>query len=181
MNYNFNVMGFESKILCREISTLLWDLDKTVGTAESCTGGRIAEGLASVPGASRYFKGGIVCYTDEVKHNLLGVNNETLAEKTAVSEEVVIEMVKGACKVLSTDYALATTGYAGPTASDDGTPVGTIWVACGTADEVQTLKLTDDYGRDRNLEIATTAAMRLLYENLKTLVPDVEEENSPEK
>ena len=160
-------MGFESKILSRELSTLLWDLEKTVGTAESCTGGRVAEAFVSVPGASKYFKGGIVCYTDEVKHNILKVDNTTLAEKTAVSEEVAVEMVKGACKVLGTDYALATTGYAGPTAGDDGTPVGTIWVACGTVDNVKTKKLTEDLGRDRNLEAATTAVMQMLYEILK--------------
>lgn len=164
-------MGFEGKILSRELSTLLWDLEMTVGTAESCTGGRIAEALVSVPGASKYFKGGIVCYTDDVKHNLLGVSKDTLAEKTAVSEEVAMEMVKGACRVLGTDYALATTGYAGPTAGDDGTPVGTIWVACGTADSVRTLKLTEDLGRDRNLEVATTAVMQILYEILKEQMP----------
>jgi len=160
-------MGFEGKVLSRELSTLLWDLEKTVGTAESCTGGRVAEALVSVPGASKYFKGGIVCYTDDVKHNLLNVSNDTLAEKTAVSEEVAVEMVKGACNVLHTDYALATTGYAGPTAGADGTPVGTIWVACGTADNVKTMKLTEDLGRDRNLEAATTAVMQMLYEILK--------------
>lgn len=169
-------MGFEGKILSRELSSLLWDLEKTVGTAESCTGGRVAEAIVSVPGASRYFHGGIVCYTDEVKHNLLGVSNDTLAEKTAVSEEVAIEMVKGACRVLGTDYALATTGYAGPTGGDDGTPAGTIWVACGTLDEVHTMKLTEDHGRDRNLEHATTAVMNMLYEILKEMAGPEEEE-----
>lgn len=170
-------MYFESKILSRELSTLLWDLEKTVGTAESCTGGRVAEAFVSVPGASKYFKGGIVCYTDEVKHNLLEVDNATLAEKTAVSEEVAVEMVKGACKVLGTDYALATTGYAGPTAGDDGTPAGTIWVACGTADNVKTMKLTEDLGRDRNLEAATTAVMQMLYEILKEQI-DADEDKA---
>lgn len=174
-------MGFEGKILSRELSTLLWDMEKTVGTAESCTGGRVAETFVSVPGASRYFKGGIVCYTDEVKHNVLGVDNATLEEKTAVSEEVAIEMVKGACKVLGTDYALATTGYAGPTAGDDGTPVGTIWIACGTEEDVRTMKLTEDLGRDRNLEVATNTVMHMLYEILKELMPTEDAEHTEVK
>ena len=66
-------MDFESKIASREISELLWDMEKTVGTAESCTGGRIAEALIAVPGASKYFKGGIISYVNEVKESLLGV------------------------------------------------------------------------------------------------------------
>ncbi|MDE7086097.1 MAG: CinA family protein, partial [Prevotella sp.] len=66
-------MDFESKIISREVSQLLWEMEKTVGTAESCTGGRIAEAIISVPGASKYFKGGVISYVDEVKMSLLGV------------------------------------------------------------------------------------------------------------
>ena len=86
-------MDFESKIISREVSQLLWEREKTVSTAESCTGGRIAEALIAIPGASKYFKGGIVSYTDEVKENLLGVDHQLLEEKTAVCEEVAIAMV----------------------------------------------------------------------------------------
>ena len=100
-------MDFESKIISREVSQLLWEQEKTVSTAESCTGGRIAEALIAIPGASKYFKGGIVCYTDEVKENLLGVDPQLLEEKTAVCEEVAIAMVKGACKTLDIEYAIA--------------------------------------------------------------------------
>ena len=79
-------MDFESKIISREISQLLWEMEKTVGTAESCTGGRIAEAIIAVPGASKYFKGGVISYVDEVKQSLLGVSAEVLAEKTAFSK-----------------------------------------------------------------------------------------------
>ena len=79
-------MDFESKIISREVSELLWDMEKTVATAESCTGGRIAETIIAVPGASKYFKGGIISYTNEVKESLLGVSHELLVEKTAVCE-----------------------------------------------------------------------------------------------
>ncbi len=91
-------MEFETKILSKGIQEMLYNSDKTVGTAESCTGGRIAEALISVPGASNYFKGGVVSYTNEVKENLLGVSHEVLEEQTAVCEEVAKEMVLGAIK-----------------------------------------------------------------------------------
>ena len=105
-------MDFEAKIISREVSELLWDMERTVGTAESCTGGRIAEAIISVPGASKYFKGGIISYTNEIKESLLGVSHELLEEKTAVCEEVAIDMVKGACRALNTDYAISATGIA---------------------------------------------------------------------
>jgi len=77
-------MDFESKIISREISLQLWEMEKTLGTAESCTGGRIAEAIISMPGASKYFKGGIISYVNEVKESLLGVSHDILMEKTAV-------------------------------------------------------------------------------------------------
>ena len=160
-------MDFESKIASREISEILWDMEKTVGTAESCTGGRIAEALMSVPGASKYFKGGVISYVNEIKESLLGVNHEVLEEKTAVCEEVAIAMVKGACRTLNTNYAVAATGFAGPTGGTKEIPVGTIWLACGNEDRVMTVKVEEDHGRDINLAIATNRAMQLFLEYLK--------------
>ena len=160
-------MDFESKIISREISQMLWEVEKTVGTAESCTGGRIAEAIISVPGASKYFKGGIISYVDEVKENLLYVSPELLLEKTAVCEEVAIEMVKGACKALKTDFAIAATGIAGPTGGTKDIPVGTIWLACGSVDRQVTLKVQEDHGRDINLAIATNKAMQMFLDFLK--------------
>lgn len=161
-------MDFESKIISREISQLLWESEKTISTAESCTGGRVAEAIIAIPGASKYYKGSIVSYVNEIKENLLGVSHELLEEKGAVSEEVAIEMVKGACKTLNTNYAISVTGVAGPTSDDSGTPVGTIWIACGTIDKQVTLKVSEDYGRDINLAIATSKAMKMFYDFLKT-------------
>ena len=160
-------MDFEAKIISREISELLWDMERTVGTAESCTGGRIAEAIISVPGASKYFKGGIISYTNEIKEALLGVDHELLEEKTAVCEEVAVEMVKGACRALNTDYALSATGIAGPSGGTKDIPVGTIWLACGNASRVATLKVQEDHGRDINLAIATNKAMQLFLDYLK--------------
>ena len=96
-------MQLESKVLSREIQTLLYESGKTLGTAESCTGGRIAEAIISIPGASEYFKGAIVSYTNEVKERLLHVDHQLLEEKTAVCEEVAVAMVEGACETLNVD------------------------------------------------------------------------------
>ena len=160
-------MDFEGKIISREVNELLWEREKTVSTAESCTGGRIAEAIIAVPGASKYFKGGIICYVNEVKENLLGVSHEVLEEKTAVCEEVAVAMVKGACKTLNTDYAVAATGIAGPGGGTKEIPVGTIWLAVGTPDNVVTFKIEEDQGRDINLTVATTKAMTMLRDFLK--------------
>ena len=160
-------MDFEGKIISRDISQLLWEREETVSTAESCTGGRIAEAMMSVPGASKYFKGGIICYVDEVKMNLLGVSQELLEEKTAVCEEVAVELVKGACKTLNTNYAVAATGIAGPTGGTKDIPVGTIWLACGSPEQVVTCKVEEDHGRDINLAIATNLAMQMFLDYLK--------------
>ena len=160
-------MDFESKIISREISQLLWEQEKSVSTAESCTGGRIAEAIISVPGASKYFKGGIISYVNEVKENLLGVSHQTLEEQTAVCEEVAIQMVVGACKALNTDYAISATGVAGPTGGTKDIPVGTIWLACGNKDRVVTCKVEEDHGRDINLAIATSRAMQMFLQYLK--------------
>lgn len=169
-------MDFESKILSREISQLLWEREQTLGTAESCTGGRIAEAIIAIPGASKYFKGGIVSYVDEVKENLLGVNRDVIEEQTAVCEEVARQMVVGACRSLNTDFAIAATGYAGPTGGPKNIPIGTIWLACGNADRISTLKLEDDFGRDINLAIATNKALQMFYDFLL----DEEESNKEE-
>ena len=160
-------MDFESKIISREISQLLWEMEKTVGTAESCTGGRIAEALISIPGASKYFKGGIVCYVDEIKQRLLNVDAQVLEEQTAVCEEVARQLVKGACHTLNTDYAIAATGYAGPTGGTKDIPIGTIWLACGTPEKQVAVKVEEDHGRDINLAIATNKAMQLFLNFLK--------------
>lgn len=153
-------MEFESKILSKGIQEILYDSDKTLGTAESCTGGRIAEAIIAVPGASNYFKGGIVSYTNEVKESLLNVSHEVLEEQTAVCEEVAREMVKGAIRTLKVDYAISATGVAGPTGGTAAIPVGTIWIGYGSEDDVRTVKLTEDYGRDINLAIATNTALK---------------------
>ena len=146
---------------------LLYEKGMTLGTAESCTGGRIAESIVASPGSSNYFKGSIVSYVDEIKERLLGVDPKLIEEKTAVCEEVAIAMVKGACNTLNTDFAISATGIAGPGGGTPEIPVGTIWLACGTRDNVVTMKLTEDEGRDMNISSAAFNALQLFLNYLK--------------
>ncbi len=157
-------MELETKVLSHQIQEALYNNNETLGTAESCTGGRIAEAIIAVPGASQYFKGGIVSYTNEIKEKLLGVSHEVLEAQTAVCEEVAKEMVIGACHTLNVDYAISATGVAGPTGGTPEIPVGTIWLGYGSKDDVRTFQLTEDFGRDINLAIATNKALHLLID-----------------
>lgn len=162
-------MDFESKIISRQIGDILYASGLTIGTAESCTGGRISEAIIAIPGSSDYYKGGIVAYTDEVKERILGVPHEILEEYTAVSEEVARQMVLDTINTIDVDFAIASTGYAGPGGGTKDNPVGTIWLAYGNKEEVRTFKLTEDFGRDINLAIATNKAIRLMLDFLKDL------------
>ena len=171
-------MDFENKILSREISQIIWETGKTLGTAESCTGGRIAEAIILIPGASSYFKGSIVSYTNEIKEKLLGVDPKVLEEKTAVCEKVAIAMVKGAIKALNVDYAISATGVAGPAGGTAENPVGTIWLACGSEDDIVTLKLDEDMGRDMNLSNATSKALDMFLKYLTERLTTSEEEKA---
>lgn len=157
-------MELETKVLSHQIQEALYNNNETLATAESCTGGRIAEAIIAVPGASQYFKGGIVSYTNEIKEKLLGVSHEVLEAQTAVCEEVAKEMVIGACNTLDVDYAVSATGVAGPTGGTPEIPVGTIWLGYGSKDDVRTFQLTEDFGRDINLAIATNKALHLLID-----------------
>ena len=168
-------MEFEKKILSREIQQYLYESGLTVGSAESCTGGRIAESIIAVPGASTYFKGGVISYTNEIKEHLLGVDHQLLEEQTAVCEDLAKALVKGAIKTLGVDFAIASTGTAGPGGGTPSIPVGTIWLACGNADNIITMKLTEDYGRDINLAIATSKALQMFIDFLKDNMPKHED------
>lgn len=164
----------ESKIISREISPILWKAGETLCTAESCTSGQISTAITTVPGSSTYFKGGVICYTNEVKTKLLEVPQELLDEKGPVSEEVVRAMLQGALKLMETTYAVAITGYAGPGGGSEA-PVGTIWIAVGDSDETIVEKLEGDEGRDMNLAKATLVALQMLLDLLKKRHPAEEE------
>ncbi|CUO47252.1 competence/damage-inducible protein A [Bacteroides finegoldii] len=149
------------------IGELLKKRKLTVSTAESCTGGSIAERLTSIAGSSEYFKGSIVAYSNEVKKDLLYVSSETLEKYGAVSEETVVEMVKGAMKALKTDCAVATSGIAGPGGGTPEKPVGTVWIAAGYKNEIRTYKQETNRGRAMNIERAGNNALLMLRDLLK--------------
>ena len=149
------------------IGELLKKKKLTLSTAESCTGGSIAARVTSVAGSSEYFKGSVVAYSNEVKMKLLGVSMETLEKKGAVSEETVIEMVKGAMEALKTDCAVATSGIAGPGGGTKQKPVGTVWIAAAYKNEICTMKQETDRGREMNVERAGNNALLLLRKLVK--------------
>ena len=163
-------MDLDLKLVSKDINEMMWRNHKTLATAESCTAGRVASVITAVPGSSNYYKGGLVCYSNEVKTELLKVDADVIAEKTPVCEEVVRQMVIGANELFHTDYAVAISGFAGPGGPDGGRSgviVGTIWIAVGTKDDVVTTMIEEDNGRDKNLASATTVAMHLLRDYLK--------------
>lgn len=142
-----------------ELGELLRSLNKTIATAESCTGGNIAHKLTQWPGSSDFFLGGIVSYANEVKMNVLGVSKESLEKYGAVSKAVVEEMARGAVRVIGSDYAVATSGVAGPGGGSPEKPVGTVWMA--VSDGTQTESRCYHFGTERatNIEEATKNAI----------------------
>jgi len=148
--------------LATVIIKILKEKNKTIGTAESCTGGYIAHLITSNPGSSVGYKGSIISYANDVKENILGVTDKTLRSVGAVSEETVIQMVKGAIEKLNVDFALATSGIMGPDGGTDEKPVGTVWIAAGNKGKVQTTKLAFRFDRERNIEMTSHTALNFL-------------------
>ena len=159
-------MEFEKKVLSREIQQYLYESGLTLGTAESCTGGRIAEAIISVPGASAYFKGGIISYTNDVKENVLGVPAETIEKNGAVSSECVARMAEGVRKLTGSDYSIATSGIAGPGGGSEDKPVGLVWVGVSSASGTRTCKFMFKGDRIRNMERFASSALNVLREKI---------------
>lgn len=138
----------------------------TVSTAESCTGGGLAACITSIAGASEYYKGSVVAYSNEIKSQVLGVSTDTLAKFGAVSEQTVVEMVNGVKCLLGTDCAMATSGFVGPGGGTVDKPVGTVWIAVAYKNEIQTLKQEINRGRLMNIERACNNALLLLIDRI---------------
>ena len=149
------ILGEDMENLAEVLAYKMKTEGKTLAVAESCSGGAIASSITQKAGASKYFKGGVVAYSNAVKENVLGVKSSTLAEHGAVSEETATEMVRGVLKLMDADYAIATTGIAGPGGGTPEKPVGTVWIAVASKDEVFAQKMT--FGDDRLRVIERTA------------------------
>ena len=126
------VIALEDKPLEGILGNLLLHKNATIATAESCTGGRLAAALNALPGSSAYYLGSVVAYANEVKEQVLGVEHNTLTQYGAVSEQTVLEMAEGVRRLMRTDYAIATSGIAGPDGGTEDKPVGTVWIAWAT-------------------------------------------------
>jgi len=164
----------QSDVLLEEVvGKMLLERNMVLATAESCTGGQIANRITNISGASRYFSQSFVVYTNQAKIQVLGVNPETLDAFGAVSEEVALEMLEGCLSVSGADIAVATTGIAGPTGGTETKPVGMVCIAVGTNDKFRRLRRAKTFifsqDRLRNKELFTQAALnfvRLLLSEL---------------
>ena len=148
------IVGEDMESLPELVASRMKALGMTLSTAESCTGGTIASKLTALSGASEYFKGGVVAYSNEVKMSVLDVPQSSLEQFGAVSEPTVRAMAEGVRKRLNADFAIATSGVAGPLGGTPEKPVGTVWIAVASPDE--TIAVCKHFGNDRLRTIERT-------------------------
>jgi len=149
-----------------EVGRRLRELGKTLAVAESCTGGLLASRITDVPGSSDYFLGGIVAYSNEIKRKLLGVPEEILTTVGAVSKECAERMAQGTRGLFGADFALATTGIAGPGGGTGEKPVGLVYVALATPQGALVRRFKFEGARKANKWSAAEAALGLLFDRL---------------
>lgn len=152
----------EDEPMQQVLGKLLLSKNRTVSTAESCTGGYIAHLLSQKSGASAYYAGSVISYSYKAKEDLLQVDKTTLETKGAVSEKVVTQMAIGALKNIQTDYTIAVSGIMGPDGGTADKPVGTVWVAVGNNDRIIAEKFVFRFDRQRNIELTATNALNML-------------------
>ena len=161
------IVGFdEEETIEFVIGRMLKKQNKTLSTAESCTGGKIAEVLTSVSGSSQYFNGGIVTYATESKINVLGVPEKLIKEYSVVSKEVVSAMALNVKKIMKTDYAIATTGNAGPTKGDSNAEVGTVFIALATPTDIIVEEFNFGQPREKVIDRAVFKSLELLQKEI---------------
>lgn len=160
------IVGFEGATVEQLVHNALIDRGATLSIAESCTGGAIAAKFTAMAGASVYLQAGVVSYSNSAKSDILGVNSDDIARYGAVSESVAIQMAEGVKRVGKSDYAISTTGIAGPTGGSVEKPVGTVWIGIATPE--RTFAVIKNCGTDRGQIVAraTAYAIKLLYDNL---------------
>ena len=157
------IFGYDTETMSEVIGRELVKQNKKLAVAESCTGGYISHFITSVSGSSAYYNGSVTSYSNEIKEKLLGVSRENLEKYGAVSEQVAREMVEGVKRVMKADYAVATTGIAGPTGGTEEKPVGTVWIAVSGPEKTLVKKyifIGDQ--RDRNIVRSGQTALQLL-------------------
>lgn len=160
------IFGFGDETLQQVAGKLLINKQQSLTTAESCTGGYLAHLITSVPGSSKYFKGSVIAYENKVKTEVLGVDESLINSYGTVSKDVVIAMAERAKNLLKSDYALATSGIAGPDGGTPEKPVGTVWVALATPEYTIAEKLMLGNDRERNIIRASVYALNMLRKAL---------------
>jgi len=154
--------------MIRTIGEKLIENKAKISTAESCTAGYISKVLTSVPGSSNYFEGSLVVYSNKVKVDVLGVEQELIDTYTEVSEQVAYRMAERVKEVMGTEYSIATTGYADPDGyGTEENPAGTIYIAVSTPEETIVKRLELNESRSRNVYLATMEAIEMMEKSLK--------------
>jgi nicotinamide-nucleotide amidase len=161
------VYGYDDDTLEELIGSLLIKKSATLSTAESCTGGNIASTIVKIPGSSQYFKGGIIAYSNDLKIQQLHISHDLLSNYGAVSKEVVEAMAMNCRRIYNTDFAIATSGIAGPTGGTEEKPVGTVWIAVASATNICSQKFLFGEHRERTILRTTIAALNLLQKNIE--------------
>ncbi len=157
------IFGYDTETMAEVIGRMLVERGQTLAVAESCTGGYISHLITSVSGSSAYYNGSVTSYSNEIKEKVLGVSPQKLEQFGAVSQEVAIEMVEGVKRVMSADYAIATTGIAGPDGGTEEKPVGTVWIAITGPTKTYAQKFTFvGKHRERNIVRSGQTALQLL-------------------
>lgn len=152
----------------KRVHKLLTERTQTLAVAESCTGGTVAARFTALPGASAYFKGGVVAYWNQAKQRLLGISSDTIARYGVVSEQVVRKMAEGVRHAVDTHYGIATTGIAGPTGGTPELSVGSVWIAVSSPERTVSRLIHIKGSRAAVIRKAGTAAIALLEEELLT-------------
>lgn len=160
---NTKKLQYLSKILGK----LLLKQKKTLSAAESCTGGMISKFITDIPGSSRYFAGGIVSYSNDIKIRVLDVDNTLLIKYGAVSKQVAIAMLNGVRTLMKTDCAIAVTGIAGPQGGSAKKPVGLVYIAVANKDNTKVKRFIFQHDRDGNRKQTTFIAMNMLIKMLR--------------
>jgi nicotinamide-nucleotide amidase len=161
------IVGFdEDETIELVVGRLLTQQGKTISTAESCTGGKIAQMLTSVSGASHYFRGSVVSYATDTKVTVLGVSQTTIEEYSVVSAEVAKEMAIGIQKIMKTDYAIATTGNAGPSKEEGKSEIGTVFIALATPKNIFVEEFNFGQPREKVIDRTANKAMELLQKEI---------------
>ena len=152
----------EDKSIQQVVADILVKRQQTLSTAESCTGGFIAQLITAMPGSSKFYQGGVVTYSNDLKEKLTGVRRETLEKYGAVSRETVIEMAEGILRQSNSDFAIATSGIMGPDGGSPEKPTGTVWVGLASKTESEAHPYQFRFDRLRNIELTATYGLNSL-------------------